>query len=102
MQEALTVNTWKKAKAKKDFNLYKADLQKLLDLNKQAAEILMKVKQTKTPYEALLDNFEPKMSAETITATFNQLLAGLKPLIAKIEACQTKPTYSNAQPTRAN
>jgi carboxypeptidase Taq len=91
MQEALTVNTWKKAKAKKDFNLYKQDLQKLLDLNKQTAEILMKVKQTKTPYEALLDNFEPKMSAETITVTFNQLLEGLKPLISKIEACQTKP-----------
>ncbi len=91
MQEALTVNTWKKAKAKKDFNLYKQDLQKLIDLSKQTAEILMKVKQTKTPYEALIDNFEPKMSAETITATFNQLLAGLKPLIAKIEACQTKP-----------
>jgi carboxypeptidase Taq len=51
MQEAKTVNTWKKAKAKKDFNLFKADFQKLLDLSKQVAEILMKVKQTKTPYE---------------------------------------------------
>jgi carboxypeptidase Taq len=91
MQEALTVNVWKKAKAKKDFNLFKPELQKLLDLNKQAAEILMKVKETKTPYEALLDNFEPKMPALTITATFNQLLAGLKPLIAKIEDCKTKP-----------
>ena len=25
----------------------------------------MKVKETKTPYEALIDNFEPKMNAET-------------------------------------
>ena len=32
MQEALTVNIWKKAKAKKDFNLFKPELQKLLDL----------------------------------------------------------------------
>jgi carboxypeptidase Taq len=92
MQETLTVNTWKKAKAKKDFNLYKADMQKLLDLNKQAAEILMKVKHTKSPYEALIDNFEPKMPAETIAATFNQLLTGLKPLIANVENCQTKPS----------
>jgi carboxypeptidase Taq len=92
MQEAITVNTWKKAKAKKDFNIYKADLQKLFELSKQAAEILMKVKDTKTPYEALIDNFEPKMSSETITKIFNQLLAGLKPLIAKIENCQTKPS----------
>lgn len=92
MQEALTVNRWKKAKAKNDFNLYKPDLQKLFDLNKQAAEILMKVKDTKTPYEALLDNFEPKMPSQIITYTFNQLLTGLKPLITKIEDCQTTPS----------
>jgi len=91
MQEAITVNLWKKAKAKKNFNIYKSDLQKLFDLSKQAAEILMKVKQAKTPYEALLDNFEPKMSAKTITETFNQLLLGLKPLITKIENHQIKP-----------
>ena len=96
MQEAITVNTWKKAKAKKDFNLYKADLQKLFDLSMQAAEILMKVKETKTPYEALIDNFEPKMSADTITKTFNELLAGLKPLIAKIEAMPNKPSDTNS------
>jgi carboxypeptidase Taq len=92
MQEVITVNAWKKARAQKNFNIYKADLQKLLDLSKQAAQILMKIKQTKTPYEALLDNFEPKMPAEMITKTFNQLLGGLKPLIAKIEDCQTKPS----------
>ena len=90
MQEAITVNTWKKAKAQKNFGLYKTDLQKLLDLNKQAAGILMKVKDTRTPYEALLDNFEPNMPPETITETFGGLLAGLKPLIAKIENSQVK------------
>ena len=77
-QEAITVNVWKKAKAQKNFSLFKADLQKLLDLSKQAAEILMKVKETKTPYEALIDNFEPKMTADQITATFNQLQRRLK------------------------
>ncbi len=92
MQEAKTVNIWKKAKAKKDFSLFKADFQKLLDLSKQVAEILMKVKQTKTPYEALLDNFEPKMPAPKIAETFNQLLDGLKPLIEKIQDCQTRPS----------
>jgi carboxypeptidase Taq len=45
----------------------------------------MKVKEVKTPYEALIDNYEPHMSADTITSTFTGLLAGLKPLIAKIE-----------------
>ena len=91
-QEALTVNTWKKAKAQKNFNVFKDDLQKLFELSKQAAEILMKVKKTKTPYEALIDNFEPKMTVQTITKTFNQLLEGLKPLIKKIEDCQNTPS----------
>lgn len=88
MQQAITVNTWKKAKAKKDFNLYKTDLGKLYSLSLQAAEILMKVKEVKTPYEALIDNYEPKMSADAITKTFSGLLAGLKPLVAKIEAAK--------------
>ncbi len=91
MQEAITVNTWKKAKAKKDFSLYKTDLQKLFELSMEAAEILMKVKETKTPYEALIDNYEPKMSADAITKTFNGLLAGLKPLVDRIENSQTQP-----------
>lgn len=91
-QEAITVNTWKKAKAKKNFEIYRGDLQKLFDLSLQSAEKLMKVKETKTPYEALIDNFEPKMSTEMITKTFNELLLGLKPLIAKIEECKKPET----------
>jgi carboxypeptidase Taq len=90
-QEAVTVNVWKKAKAQKNFSLFKPDLQKLLNLSKEAAEILMKVKETKTPYEALIDNFEPKMTANKITATFNQLQGGLKHLISKIQSSQSKP-----------
>jgi len=80
-----------KAKAQKNFNLFKVDLQKLLDLSKQAAEILMKVKETRTPYEALIDNFEPKMTATQITATFNQLQEGLKKLISRIQVNPKKP-----------
>ncbi len=90
-QEAITVNVWKKAKAQKNFSLFKPDLQKLLNLSKEAAELLMKVKETKTPYEALVDNFEPKMTANQITAIFNQLQSGLKQLISKIQSSQSKP-----------
>ncbi len=93
-QEAITVNVWKKAKAQKNFGFFKADLQKLLELNKQAAEILMKVKETKTPYEALIDNFEPKMTTDQIAETFNQLQRGLKPLISKVQAGSNKPDTS--------
>jgi carboxypeptidase Taq len=93
-QEAITVNVWKKAKAQKNFNLFKADLEKLFDLNKQAANILMRVKDAKTPYEALIDNFEPKMSTEMISVTFTALQNGLKVLLDKIQASSTKPDTS--------
>ena len=93
-QEAVTVNVWKRAKAKKNFSLFKGDLQKLLDLSKQAAEILMKAKGTKTPYEALIDNFEPKMNASQITVTFTELQQGLKRLVGKFENSANKPDTS--------
>jgi carboxypeptidase Taq len=57
-QQAITVNIWKKAKASKNYNIYKGELEKLVSLNMEAADILMEVKQTKTPYDALVDIFE--------------------------------------------
>lgn len=90
-QETITVNTWKKAKAQKNYSQLKPELQKLLDLSKQAAEILMKAKETKTPYEALIDKFEPKMTTQKITATFDRLQQGLKPLLNKIQETGKHP-----------
>jgi carboxypeptidase Taq len=89
-QQVLTVNSWKKAKSKKDFNLLKPDLEKLVELNKKIAEILMKVKKTNTPYNALIDNYEPKTDTQTINRVFLQLQNGLKTLLKKI---QSYPEY---------
>jgi len=83
-QQAVSVNTWKKAKAAKDYALFKPELQKLVDLTVEAADILMKVKQTKTPYDALLDIYEPKMTAEATAKVFTDLQQGLKILLEKI------------------
>jgi carboxypeptidase Taq len=90
-QQAITVNTWKKAKATKNFNLLKPELKKLVDLNKQTAQILMPIKETSTPYEALIDNFEPKMTTQTITTTFNHLQQGLTALLQKIQNAPNQP-----------
>jgi carboxypeptidase Taq len=87
-QQAITVDIWKKAKAAKDFPMFKPELEKLLNLRKKAAEILMKVKQTATTYDALIDIYEPKMTAKTITSIFSELREGLVSVIRK---CQTAP-----------
>ena len=93
-QQALTVNTWKKAKAAKNYALLKPELQKLVNLNRKTAEILMKVKATATPYDALIDIFEPKMTATTITTIFNQLQKGLTTLLKKIQNAPNQPDTS--------
>jgi carboxypeptidase Taq len=87
-QQAITVDTWKKAKAAKDFPMFKPELKKLLNLKKKAAEILKDVKETATTYDALIDIYEPKMTAEAITKIFNKLRDGLVSIIQK---CQTAP-----------
>jgi carboxypeptidase Taq len=90
-QQAITVNTWKKAKAAKSFSILKPELEKLVNLNRKAAEILMKVKATATPYDAFIDIFEPKMTAATITTIFNQLQKGLTNLLNKIQNVPNQP-----------
>ena len=90
-QEAITVNTWKKAKAAKVFAILKPELEKLVNLKRQTAEILMKVKAIATPYDALIDLFEPKMTTATITTIFTQLQKGLMTLLRKIQNAPNQP-----------
>ena len=89
-QEAITTNTWKKAKASKNYKLLKPELEKLMELEKEAALILKDVKQTKTSYDALIDIYEPKMSSETIAKIFNELKNGLIKLIDKCISSNVK------------
>jgi carboxypeptidase Taq len=90
-QQAITIHVWKKAKAAKDFSIFRPELEKILDLKKKAAEILVKVKETATPYDALIDSFEPKMTAETIGKVFDQLREGLALILEKCEAAPKQP-----------
>jgi carboxypeptidase Taq len=93
-QQAITVNTWKKAKKAKSFPTLKPELEKLVALSKQAAQILMQVKETSTPYDALLDTYEPKMTTNIIASTFNQLQKGLATLLEKIQNSSNQPDTS--------
>jgi carboxypeptidase Taq len=90
-QNAIAVSTWKKAKAAKNFAMFRPELEKNVDLSKKAAEILMKVKNTATPYDALIDIFEPKMTTKEITRVFNELREGLVALLRKCENPSKQP-----------
>lgn len=91
-QQAIAIDIWKKAKAAKDYNMFRPELEKIIDLRKQAADILMDVKKTATPYDALIDIFEPKMTAEQIAQVFNELKTGL---IKIIDKCISSPNQPN-------
>ncbi|UCE95840.1 MAG: carboxypeptidase M32 [Candidatus Bathyarchaeota archaeon] len=90
-QEAIAIDVWKKAKATKDFSKFRPELEKMLDLKKQAANILMEVKKTKTPYDALIDIYEPKMTADSISSVFKALRDGLMVILQKCLASPNQP-----------
>jgi len=90
-QRTITVDIWKKAKAAKKFSMFKPELEKLVELQKKAAEILMEVKETATPYDALIDIFEPKMTAKAITKVFDELRKGLVSILKKCETAPKQP-----------
>jgi carboxypeptidase Taq len=93
-QEAISINTWKKAKAAKNFSMFKPELEKMLDLKKNAADILMQVKGSATPYDALVDIYEPKLTSEKITEIFTDLRKGLVNLIAECVNAPKQPDTS--------
>ncbi|UCC57905.1 MAG: carboxypeptidase M32 [Candidatus Bathyarchaeum sp.] len=93
-QQAITIDTWKKAKAAKNFPKFKPELEKLFSLKRKAAEILMEVKESATPYDALIDIFEPKMTSEKISNVFKELKQGLVSVLRKCEASQKHPDTS--------
>lgn len=91
-QTAITTDTWKEAKAAADFSIFKPELEKLLALKRKEAELLMEVKNTHTPYDALIDVYEPSITAQKIAGIFNDLKEGL---ISLMNDCLTSPRQPN-------
>ncbi len=85
-QEAITTDIWKKSKASNDFLLFQPELKKLLVLKKEAATLLMDVKEVSTRYDALIDRFEPGISSADISRVFDELRRGLIAIIGKCSA----------------
>jgi carboxypeptidase Taq len=83
-QQAIAVNVWKKAKATRNYALFRPQLEKLVALDKESAQIFMQIKETKTPYDALIDIYEPKMTSATLSKIFDELEEGLKELLSEI------------------
>ncbi|OGC89172.1 MAG: peptidase M32 [candidate division Zixibacteria bacterium RBG_16_53_22] len=78
----LSQGAWQEARAKSDFNSFQTWMEKVVSLKRQVAEA---VGYRKTPYDALLDDFEPGVTTEIITGVFAGLRNELVELIARIK-----------------
>jgi len=89
-QSTVGVNVWKKAKPAKDWAMFKPELEKMKALKEREAELLMDVKEAETPYDAMIDSYEPKMTADNITRVFDEMKKGLMKVMDRVMA-QGKP-----------
>lgn len=77
--ESYTV--WVEAREKSDFQIFKPNLKRIIELKKQEAKMLG---YADSPYNALLDEYEPGLTVSRLDFTFSVLKYFLVPFIAKI------------------
>ena len=81
-------NVWQEARAANDFADFAPWLEKIVALKREEADA---VGYKESPYDALLDEYEPGATAREITRVFAALRAELVPLVAAIAASPRKP-----------
>jgi carboxypeptidase Taq len=79
---------WVEARRENDFDLLRPSLERLVQLKRDEADALG---YTDTPYDALLDEFEPQASTRQIAAVFAALARDLAPLVWAITASVRRP-----------
>lgn len=88
---AEATHVWAAARKKSDFTLFAPTLEKIVTLKQQEAEL---VGFSKSPYDALLDTYEPYLTCDDIFIVFEELKDFLIPFVKKIAAA---PVQSDSQ-----
>lgn len=81
-------NVWQEARGKNDFASFAPWLEKIVALKREEAAA---VGYKESPYDALLDEYEPGATARQITGIFHELRGELVPLVAEIADSGKKP-----------
>ena len=74
---------WRKARPASDFSLVRKSLSRLLELKREAAAAIGE-KLNLAPYDALIDAFEPGMTADKIDGLFAPLIEKLPGILARV------------------
>ncbi|HWF12298.1 MAG TPA: carboxypeptidase M32 [Candidatus Acidoferrales bacterium] len=82
-------HVWMNARKQKDFKLFAPHLTKIVALKRREAEL---IGYKQSPYDALLDTFEPYATTEEITVALGDLRNFLAPFLVKIKKSKAKIT----------
>ena len=85
--ESRSQNIWAEARQKSDFKIFLPYLKKIVSMKRKEAEL---VGYKNSPYDALLDVFEPYATSEEITIIFQELKEFLVPFLARIKKSKMK------------
>jgi carboxypeptidase Taq len=85
---SLAQQVWTDAKQKSDFNIFLPNLRTVLALKREEAGYLG---YRTTPYDALLDTYEPGMTVAALTPLFAALRSRLVPLLQRIMTAPRQP-----------
>jgi carboxypeptidase Taq len=76
-------SAWVDARKKKDFKIFEPVLTKIIEMKKKEAELLG---YKQSPYDALLDEFEPGLTVETLDGLLPPLAEDINKLLSKAKA----------------
>lgn len=82
-----TTIVWREAKEKDNYEIFEPALSKIFDMNRQMAEYLGYGSSSagkNSPYDALLDLFEEKLSTRQVEGFFDQIRSPLQKLLKQI------------------
>jgi len=89
-QSNSTLEIWKVAKEKKDFQVVLPDMEKLFQLNVESAELLAEAKGMNDPYNALIDRNDKGFSVDLLSKLFNEAKSFLIPFVKKCQNSDAK------------
>jgi len=74
IQISRSFHAWEKARKEQDFDLFAPELERLTELKREEAD---RIGYTESPYDALLDEYEPGMKASELNRIFGVLMPEL-------------------------
>ncbi|MBL7989287.1 MAG: carboxypeptidase M32 [Chlorobi bacterium] len=89
--QSLAHHAWKKGREQQDFGIFAPSLEQIVALKRQAAEYYG---YTENPYDALIDQYEPGMTAAELRPVFDRLREGTGALLQKIAGFGAAPDDS--------